>query len=202
MRTRRNRQERNSQIAKTKPPESLATRLSDLIDRRYDGNIASAAAAIGVQRTTLMRIAEGFTEDPRAALVAKIADHFHVHTGWLLTGREPAARETVPGNVKWDRLVKSLNLPSDVSAALQGFPATPWRASATMAREIEGSAGNIGLFGLFGYTEEADVWSRWLSGAIQTYGREKVAAWLVKRHDDVVTVRNAFAADMPKRGSR
>ena len=76
----------------------IAIRVKALMDeraavsRRY-ASVNGAAKLVGISQRTLARIVGGETPCPRLQVLDKLARHFFVDTGWLITGRGPRTRQ-------------------------------------------------------------------------------------------------------------
>lgn len=62
----------------------LRSRLRLVVEALFDGNTVTAAAAAGVEQSTIYRIVEGQTTDPRTKTVERIADGLNIPPQWLL----------------------------------------------------------------------------------------------------------------------
>jgi transcriptional regulator with XRE-family HTH domain len=86
---------------------ALATRLRDVVDTVFDGNVLAAAMALGLPVSTLHRILERKVAGPRLDTLYRIAEGLGVSAGWLLG--EVSDDQEFGGVPRWRHLIVAHN---------------------------------------------------------------------------------------------
>jgi transcriptional regulator with XRE-family HTH domain len=165
----------------------LKERLSQLIAERYAGKVNSAARTWDVPQPTLRRVVSGETGQPRADLLARIADKEGTSVEWLLSGKgaPPPSSLSLPGmeapitagNIRWNATLERLNLEKDLSEALSEIVYAPgvasWVCDPALRRDRRKQEIRDAEFEAI--RRSADAWAISLDGAIAVFGVKEVA---------------------------
>jgi len=113
---------------------SVAARVTQLI-KASGATVNHSAIAMGMEASTLFRIANGSRPRPRPATLKQIADFYKTTVEWLSTGEgeAPLAIGGVKRKLKlpdpvvierfeWEAIVRSLGVADDVAASLNELP--------------------------------------------------------------------------------
>jgi len=106
-----------------KTMNTLAERIQYLIERSGK-SIHAIAAAMGLEPSTLHRIATGSRKHPRRTTLAVIAKFFGASEEWLLTGKgeSPSKRTQIAESLEWSYVVEQLGLTDEAAAVLAEWP--------------------------------------------------------------------------------
>jgi transcriptional regulator with XRE-family HTH domain len=92
-----------------KVPQTLADRVSLLVDQFHAGSVNDAAKALGVAQPTIGRILKGEVTQPRLQLIQRMATLYGASLDWLLvgTGDPPVTSKEEPWLRKWSIFLQS-----------------------------------------------------------------------------------------------
>lgn len=121
----------------------------DLVDRIRGlvagaGSVNATARAIGLKQQTLDRIVRGEHAAPRVETLQKIAEFFDTTVDWLLTGKgRGPSTSSQNWNVipqaefdRWQKLIRSLGLPTETLGALASLPRATTNAAVNLPLHV------------------------------------------------------------------
>lgn len=107
----------------------LKDRVTQLIEQFHGGTVYAAAKGWGVPLQTLYRIASGQTPNPRASVLARIAEACEVSVEWLLSGKGPGPTERDSygfkrhaATLRWEGIVGRLSLSDEARFVVESLP--------------------------------------------------------------------------------
>src|SRR5262249_13409378 len=94
-------------------PQELAERVRALVAREDGGDVAQAAARIGVRERDLAAVLEASDEQPKLTLLSAIVRGYDVDAWWLITGEA-----AIGSSMSAEQRVDSINLLSELGEAM------------------------------------------------------------------------------------
>ena len=180
--------------------DSIAGRVSYLIQHKHAGSVNAAAQNMRVPQRTLARIASGEVEHPRADALSAIASYYECDLAWLVTGKGEAPgveRKVNVGGVvltgwaalmaersflRAGRIGRDLGLSAEEAQVLAYPGQLIEDASISLRQVLDGTKRKV--FDLdFGrkLVELEVIWLDFLEQAIDKHGRDAVGSW-VRNH--------------------
>lgn len=161
--------------------ETLAERVTYLVDLYHGGSVNAAAWYLGIPQRTLARVASGETQRPGIDVLQTLALGFDVTVGWLLLGEGKGPELTPPpGPVSkpqsaWYELVLSLGLPPLSQSVMLDVPLRAFAlAQAVDHLGAEGDRARVMERTARFVADISSAWTDYLRDAIADRGIESV----------------------------